>query len=146
MDEIEKFFVVNAPCSERRRIVFDAFKIWVTLVRSLAPSAILWVDGGFATYKNVPPNDIDVAALIKPSEMNGWDESQQRVFESLLTGNHPDGTRFQPMGGLIDGFVAVRGDVGQTAVWHDAWSSIYINGVRQVGESKGYLEVKLTNG
>lgn len=144
--EIEKFFVADAPCAVHRKSVFAAFTIWVDLLRDLSPTAILWINGGFATYKTEPPKDVDVAALISKTEMNSWTEDQQMSFDSLLTTIRPDGSRLQPMGGLVDGFYAVRGDIDQSVVWHDSWSSVYMNGVKSAGESKGYLEVRLTDG
>src|SRR5690348_14256715 len=80
LPEIEKFFVDEAPCSEHRRTVFTAFTTWVDLLRGLSPSAILWINGGFTTYKNEPPKDADVAALIGKNDMNSWTVSQQVRF------------------------------------------------------------------
>lgn len=146
LPEIEQFFVEEAPCSEHRRRVFTAFTTWVELLRGLSPSAILWINGGFATYKNEPPKDVDVAALIGKNDINSWTAGQQVTFETLLTDVRSDGTRLQPMGGLVDGFYAVRGDIDQSVVWHESWSAVYVNGVQSVGESKGYLEVRLADG
>src|SRR5690242_3170916 len=103
LPEIDQYFVVEAPCSEQRRRVFTAFSTWVELLRGLSPNAILWINGGFATYKSDPPKDVDVAALIGKNDMNSWTLDQQVTFETLLTDVRSDGTRLQPMGGLVDG-------------------------------------------
>lgn len=146
LPEIEEFFVDAAPCTAQRRTVFTAFTTWVELLRGLSPTAILWINGGFATYKPEPPKDVDVAALINKNDINQWTGDQQVTFETLLTEVRPGKARIQPMGGLVDGFFAIRGDVDQSVVWHETWSSVYVNGVKIVGESKGYLEVRLADG
>nr|WP_281450882.1 hypothetical protein [Paenarthrobacter nitroguajacolicus] len=87
-----------------------------------------------------------MAALIGKNDMNSWTSDQQVTFETLLTDVRSDGSRIQPMGGLVDGFYAIRGDIDQSVVWHESWSAVYVNGVRSVGESKGYLEVRLADG
>lgn len=144
MADIEDFFVKQAPCAAKRSQIFAAFRIWIDQLKSLSPTAILWIDGGFVTYKDVPPKDVDVAALVSPRELNSWSADQQELFMSLMTDVGP-GTRVQPMAGLVDGFFAVKGDVDQTLVWDKTWSAVYVDGHPVVGESKGYLEVRLAD-
>lgn len=97
------------------------------------------------TYKDAPPKDIDVAAILSGSDLNSMNEDQQRTFETLLTRTGDGGARIQPMAGLVDGFFAQRGDADGILVWHNTWSAVYVAGVEAVGESKGYLEVKLSD-
>lgn len=143
--DIEDFFVKQAPFTERRQVIFRAFLSWIDVLRSLCPNVILWIDGGFVTYKDVPPKDIDVAAILAKSDLNSMDQDQQNTFMTLMTSDGADGARVQPMGGLVDGFFSIRGDVDQTVVWHNTWSAVYVDGAEVVGELKGYLEVRLSD-
>lgn len=138
-------FVKAAPNSEHRERIFAAFELWVASVQSLCPAAILWVNGGFVTYKQEPPKDVDVIALCKPGELNALSDADMARFEALLTVNEPNKPRIQPMGGLVDGFFVPRGDIPGTLYWQNAWGSIYgPDGKPIPNETKGYLEVKLS--
>jgi hypothetical protein len=125
-------------------LIFEGFQTWVNLVLTIVPRVTLWVDGGFVTYKDVPPKDVDVAMIVSPSDLNRLDADQQGVLAMLLTEVETDTTpRRQPMGGLVDGFLARRGVAEEILFWNQTWSDVYVDGKHVVGESKGYLEVKL---
>jgi hypothetical protein len=146
LQEIEQFFVDGAPHRERRRLIYRGFVTWLEILRTLCPNVTLWIDGGFTTHKDVPPKDVDVTAIISVSDLNSMDEDQQNTFDSLMTKvGGPNEHRVQPMGGLVDGFYAVRGQPDGIIFWHNTWSAVYVDGAEVVGELKGYLEVKFSD-
>lgn len=143
MAEIHDLFVLQAPFTKERQLIFDAFEVWVARMSSMIPTFRLWVDGGFVTHRKwAAPDDIDVMILLKASDLNSLSPNDQIIFESLLTQELGTGVRRQPMGGLVDGFHTVRGNVAQTVYWDTFWSQVHDQNRKELtGVSKGYLEV-----
>lgn len=142
LDEIEECFVVAAPFTDRRRVVFDAFRLWHGIVTSVLPDARFWVDGGFVTHKPwAAPSDVDVTVMLRPDDLNNLTDDEQQRLAPMFTAPGPP--RYQPMSGLVDAFVCRRGDVDNTLYWREHWSTVLDeNRVTVTGTHKGFLEVK----
>lgn len=151
LEEVHQVFVVEAPHSKRRQLIFDAFIIYSALLWDYFPSAVLWLNGGFVTYKDAPPHDLDVAFLVEQAEL-------RRVFGndpgalSLLTHQGVSAAqpkfenlrRLQPFGGLIDSFMVPADVEAAVGTWRDRWSMAPTpagDGYRE-DLLKGYLEVR----
>lgn len=142
LDEIEERFVFSAPFADRRRIVFDAFRLWHGIVTSIVPDSRFWVDGGFVTHKPwAAPSDVDVTVMLRPDNLNNLTAEQQQRLDPMFTKH--GATRQQPMSGLVDAFVCRRGDVDKTLYWREHWSTVLDeNRVKLDGTRKGFVEVK----
>lgn len=145
LPELHLRFVVEAPQRARRQLIFDALAVYAELTWALLPGARLWVDGGFVTHKQEPPNDVDVAIVLDPTVALPV-ETTEEVVLPLLTMQGvtyvkpaPGGyvERLQPFGGLIDGFLAL--DELDRQFWAGWWS-------RHEGseDRKGFVEVVAT--
>lgn len=142
LKEIQQRFVVEAPHSQHRSAIFHALMAWAVQVWNLLPTARLWVDGGFITHKEEPPKDVDVALLVRRSELAALGDSEWAILDGLLT-DGSSGVRVQPMGGLVDGFMIERGEPAAVAYWDHAWSGVYDeDGARIEDIAKGYVVVK----
>ncbi|OYX56408.1 MAG: hypothetical protein B7Y93_03890 [Micrococcales bacterium 32-70-13] len=142
LDEIEQRFVVAAPFADRRRIVFDAFRLWHGVVSTIVPAARFWVDGGFITHKPwAAPSDVDVTVMLRPDDLNNLSDDEQQRLDPMFTRIGPP--RQQPMSGLVDAFVCLRGDVDRTLYWREHWSTVIDGNRAQLsGTQKGFVEVK----
>ena len=146
IDEIEMYFVVDAPFSERRALVFQALKTWLALVEQLLPGARLWVDGGFVTHKPWNgPSDVDVMILCQADDVNRLSATQQIDLENLLTQPAgPGRARSQPMGGLVDAYLTFRGPSGNADYWMRQWSQVKGRDGSEIRSlTKGFLEVMM---
>lgn len=150
--EIEQQFVVQAPNSVERADIFAALCVWATRVRATFGSGRIWIDGGFVTHKAPPPHDVDVVFIPDdPDRVN--DELLLAQGYELLTLQqlfflHPGtgGTleRLQPVGGLVDAFIADPRRADALQYWHALWSAVkLIDGSISQDQTKGYLEVIL---
>lgn len=143
LDEIEERFVVAAPFSDQRRIVFDAFKVWYAIVSPHLTGARFWIDGGFVTHKPwAAPSDVDVTVMAKTSDVNALPvEVQDRIF-GLLTERTATG-KVQPMSGMVDAFLFARGDVDTTVGWINDWKTVLDENRDPIPNMvKGFLEVR----
>lgn len=142
LDAIENAFVEGAPYPKQRRIVFDTFRVWFEIVSDILPDARFWINGGFVTHKDwAPPDDVDVVILAKQHDLNSLDSEQQELLASLMTVTEP--VRIQPMSGMVDAFICVRGDIDWTLIWRETWSTLTDRDKEPVqGIQKGFLEVK----
>lgn len=132
-------FVDQAPFREKRERIFAALELYAENVWSLLPTAKLWLDGGFVTHKSWEPKDVDVVILARPSEAGLLEEDQLLPF---LTLPGPGGTKIQPMGGLVDGFLVLRGNANEIPYWQDFWATVVDQDKNVVeGARKGYVEV-----
>ncbi len=146
--EIEAYFVTTAPYDQRRVIVFQALRTWLALVDQLLPNSRYWINGGFVTHKPwAAPSDVDVMILCKENVLNALSIEEQAQLDRLLTvPASPGRPRIQPMSGLVDGFLTVRGYVGSgdAAFWMKQWSRVKgADGSAITSLSKGFLEVVL---
>ena len=144
LDEIEAYFVAAAPFSEERAIVFAAFRTWFTLIGQLIPSARFWIDGGFVTHKPwAAPSDVDVMILCQAEVVDSLTTTEQDRLDQLLTiPASPGRPRFQPMGGLVDAFIAYRSSPDDAPYWNAQWSRVKgADGSEVLALSKGFLEV-----
>lgn len=142
LDEVEDRFVRAAPFSDRRKLVFDAFRVWYGVVSGMLPNARFWVNGGFVTHKEwSAPKDVDVVVLVKQDDLNSLSAEQSETLDSMITAIEP--VRVQPMSGMVDAFVFVRGNVGETVFWRDWWSALSDENKKPIpGAQKGFLEVR----
>jgi len=142
LDEIEERFVLAAPFTDRRRLIYDAFRLWHEIVSGIVPDARLWVDGGFVTHKHwAPPSDVDVTVMLRPDDLNNLTHEDQQRLDLMFT--KPGPPRQQPMSGLVDAFVCLRGDVDRTLYWREHWSTVLDeNRARITGTQKGFVEVR----
>ncbi|MFJ8697548.1 DUF6932 family protein [Streptomyces roseolilacinus] len=151
LEEIHDVFVVQAPHTTHRQRLYSALELYVALVRDLLPRATLWVDGGFCTHKAAPPADIDLVLfasrrLVQHFDQERWTRMNQLITLQNLTAMAPHTVerRIQPMGGLIDAFLAEEGNADDVALWDYNWSLVKdADGKIVDGERKGYLEVEL---
>lgn len=149
LEEVRDVFVERAPNRERRRLVFRAFELYSELVWDALPAAKLWLNGGFVTYKDAPPHDLDVLILASAADIN----QIQQLFPELpsvltlqgVTSASPQlfVPRLQSFGGLIDSFIGIEDDPVVLDTWSRQWSTAptpegdgYRDDIR-----KGYLEV-----
>ncbi|MCI3932098.1 DUF6932 family protein [Streptomyces sp. AN091965] len=145
--EIEDFFVERAPHADHRRRIFRAFQLYSELIGEIVASGTFWVNGGFCTYKEEPPEDIDLAVLVDPTlPLTGKDHEKLASLITLkgVQAMEPQvlAARLQPMGGLIDSFLIVAGVVAQEEYWDETWSKVKgPDGQLIPGAVKGYLEV-----
>lgn len=142
LDEIEERFVITAPFSDRRRTVFDAFRLWHEIITGIVPDARFWVDGGFVTHKPwAAPSDVDVTVMLRPDDLNNLTDDEQQRLAPMFTAPGPP--RQQPMSGLVDAFICLRGDVDKTLYWREHWSTVLDQNREKVpGTQKGFVEVR----
>ncbi|MEX3755542.1 hypothetical protein ABFW00_06835 [Mycobacteroides abscessus] len=138
LDEIYETFVVNAPFRPRRELIFRALTLYIDLVSVQFSACRYWINGGFVTHKTwAEPEDADVVVVVPQAEHV---KVTQPEFLPLLTLPSNAG-KVHPMGGLIDGFVAID-DPAALTTWDQTWSSVRDEQHNVVpGVSKGYLEV-----
>ncbi|MGW6275512.1 DUF6932 family protein [Streptomyces sp. NPDC055060] len=104
------------------------------------------MDGGFCTYKQDPPDDLDLVVLIDPALPLTDKDHEKLVSLFTLQGVQSGGPalrvdRVQPMGGLIDSFAIVAGAAAQEEYWDGTWSKVKgLDGQPIPGAVKGYLE------
>lgn len=142
LEEIDERFVAAAPFIDRRRVVFDAFQLWHGIVSGIVPGARFWVDGGFITHKPwAAPSDVDVTVMLRPDELNNLPDDEQQHLDQMFT--KPGPPRQQPMSGLVDAFLCLRGDVDRTLYWREHWSTVLgENRTKLSGTQKGFVEVR----
>ena len=143
LDEIEQVFVHDAPFAAERAQVFQAFHVWFSLMDGMLPGARYWVDGGFVTHKDwAAPSDVDVMMLCTSEQLNALNDQEQERFAQLLTVAAPGTPRVQPMGGLVDAYYVVRGNVDHVIYWQNLWSKVRDrNGNEVLNSIKGFVEV-----
>ena len=143
MSEVEQLFVTRAPFTSERKLIFDALSVWLRAVGALFPGSKCWINGGFATHKPwAAPADADVVVFVTDAQIDALTEQQQAQLDSLLTQHPPGGARIQPMGGLVDGFLSVRNEPGNTIYWLQQWARVRgADGGEVHDVHKGFLEV-----
>nr|WP_143173358.1 hypothetical protein [Nocardiopsis flavescens] len=149
VEEIYETFVENAPHRQAREVIFDAFKLHFSLIRKILASGTLWIDGGFCTHKAEEPKDIDIFIVVDPSVASRVTPEQEDQLMQLLTlqqvfSGAPRTAldRVQPMGGLVDCFLALSTDADALKEFDQLWSSVKgADGETVPGVTKGYLEV-----
>lgn len=141
LNDVQASFVGAGPYGPERARIWQAFVIWEAMVRALLPTSILWINGGFVTHKTwAAPSDIDVFILARQTEVN---TAGAAALLPLLTTMDPTGGRVQPMSGLVDGHLGLRGDANVINSYHATWRSVTDENKDEVlGLFKGYAEVK----
>lgn len=150
LDEVHEQFVAQAPHSSARSRIFEALKLWIDVAEDTFGPGRLWINGGFVTHKPVPPKDVDVAfiplvplavdAAIKTGAAFPLLTVQDMLFSHPEPGGHL--YRLQPVGGLVDAFLADARVPADAEIWFDIWSSVKnLDGEMIVGARKGILEV-----
>jgi hypothetical protein len=140
LDEVYETFVKRAPFRPRRELIFRALTLYIDLVSPQFTTCRYWINGGFVTHKQwAEPEDADVVVVVPPAEHK---KVTQPEFMPLLTLGSNAGGKVHPMGGLIDGFVAMDHPAA-LSTWELTWSSVRDEQHNVVpGVSKGFLEVK----
>jgi hypothetical protein len=150
LDELESRFVDRAPGEARRRLIWDAFNVWLRLARDTLPGARLWVSGSFVTDK-IEPSDIDVVLVIRPEHEPVLGPMLDPRVRVLLThlgvqAAQPAGVveKLQPIGGLLDGFICPEHLQQNVDYWQRVWSTEFdkVTGA-PTDVRMGYLEVRL---
>ncbi|WP_156753061.1 hypothetical protein [Mycobacterium sp. 1245801.1] len=138
LDEIYETFVVNAPFRPRRELIFRALTLYIDLVSAQFSACRYWINGGFVTHKPwAEPEDADVVVVVPPGEHSKVRQPELLPLLTLASG----GAKVHPMGGLIDGFIAMDHPAA-LLTWELTWSSVRDEQHNVVpGVSKGYLEV-----
>ena len=150
LDEVHAHFVTQAPHSVERGRIFHALELWIARAEDALGPGRLWINGGFVTHKRVPPKDVDVAfipsapvavdAAIKTGSAFQLLTVQDLLFSHPGPGGHLQ--RLQPVGGLVDAFLADARISTDAEIWFDLWSSVKgLNGEIIAGARKGFLEV-----
>lgn len=141
LDEIHEHFVIQAPDRERRERLFLALQLYCLEIWDSFPSASIWVNGSFSTYKAWgPPNDVDIAVGVSVQDIQALQQNGSVDFiaklESLQTRSvemNGQNIRVQPGFGLIDGFVYPQGldpeptefgEITQEQYWYFQWSRV----------------------
>ncbi len=148
LEDIELIFVKRAPHADHRDLLFRTLTVYLDMVQQLLPRGSAWVDGGFCTYKDAAPHDVDITLLVPRSRAEDMAFIEQFLPLLTLKDVHAEepvsfmSPRMQPMGGKIDAFLCVAGDPAQEQYWDTVWSSVKgSDGEIVDGETKGYLEV-----
>ena len=140
LEQVYDMFVAEAPFRETRERIWAAFDVYQAEVFRMLPSARLWLDGGFVTYKTwAAPKDIDVCIVAPFDEV----KAAETELPPLLTDITTDPRR-QPMGGLVDGFVTVPRPHpdSNTQYWAQEWSRVRDwSGNEDGSRRKGFVEV-----
>lgn len=139
LNEVYETFVEQAPFRPRRELIFRALTLYIDLVSPQFTACRYWINGGFVTHKPwAEPEDADVVVVVPPGEHT---KVTQPDFMPLLTLGSNAGDKVHPMGGLIDGFVAIDHPAA-LAPWNIMWSSVRDEHHNVVtGVNKGFLEV-----
>jgi hypothetical protein len=149
LTELHERFVVESPDHrDSRARIFTALELHLELLVEVGGPAKVWIDGGFVTYKPAAPNDVDLVYLCRDAAHMGAMLRADRILELLTLQDivfalpFAAGTkRLQPVGGLVDAFLAVPSD--QT-YWATQWSMMKgPDGKRVPGTRKGFVEVSL---
>lgn len=146
--EIVNRFVVGAPHEARRKLLMSALNTYMQIVRSVLPGVRFWIDGSFVSHQDDPPNDVDVLLVVDPAIVG---DPSDYVLVPLLTMFNfvanlgefrvVESLQVQPIGGLIDGFIATVGDPSMER-WRRRWSEVRDQDGEVVpGALKGFLEV-----
>ena len=152
LDEVHEQFVTNAPHRAVRERIFEALRLWIDLAEDVFGPGRLWINGGFVTHKPHPPKDVDIAflphvplavdAAIKTGAAFQLLTVQDLLFSRPAPGGHLQ--RMQPVGGLVDAFLADVRVPTDAEIWFDIWSSVKdLDGEMIVGARKGFLEVSV---
>jgi hypothetical protein len=149
LEELHERFVVESPShQEERALIFRALLLHLELLVAVGGPGAVWVDGGFITYKDVAPHDIDLVYLCRDESHMGMMLRSPEIY-SLLTiadviMDFPVAgglRRLQPVGGLVDAFLTLP--EGQM-YWAAQWAKIKgPDGNRVPGTRKGFVEVSL---
>lgn len=147
--DLHQRFVVESPNhNEIRRRVFTALELHLRLLSDIGGPAKVWVNGGFITYKAAPPHDVDLVYLCRDEGHMGQMLRSEGIFNLLTLQNVVIGSpvagglpRVQPVGGLVDAFLAVPASY---LYWAGLWSRLKGPDGRPVpGTRKGFVEVSL---
>jgi hypothetical protein len=83
--DINALFVQPFPNSRTRKNIFQQFKLFRELIRSIISSKI-WVNGSFVeSVEN--PNDVDVVVLVNAEAYNNLSDLEQLVFRDIFIKN-----------------------------------------------------------
>jgi hypothetical protein len=114
--DLHQRFVVESPNhNELRQRVFTALELHLSLLSDIGGPAKVWVNGGFITFKAAPPHDVDLVYLCRDESHMGHMLRSDGIYELLTLQNVIVGSpaagglaKVQPVGGLVDAFLAVR--------------------------------------
>jgi hypothetical protein len=154
LDEVAVRFVDDAPdhTRQRRRLILDAMRIHITLVRALfyRHEITIWLGGGFCTHKEDSPGDGDFACLVPAQAL---EEVHGDAALPLWTLGSVTGTlghselvvqtdKLHCMGGLTDALVVNRDNPYAVERQRRWWSRIIgPDGEIIDGATKGFVEV-----
>lgn len=153
LEELHALFVVAAPFSAERELLFEALTLYAKLIWAIFPDALLRINGGFVTHKTwAAPADVDIAVVcptLTPQQV------ESAITAPLFTILNGQGDVFggrvglpkvHVMGGLVDAF-PVPGNLQHVRDYFDNhWSSVTDQAKNVIaGLRKGYVEVSNPN-
>lgn len=150
LSEIHATFVVAAPFSAERELIFRAMSVYLDILapRFAAPRILL--NGGFTTHKTwAAPQDADLAIGLSTPDFKTAYHPNNHPLLTLGDGgvNRPQNMqllKLQPMGGLVDSYFFPSKLANHVRYWEDHWGKVKDqNGVEMVGARKGFVEVTL---
>lgn len=148
LDEVYETFVVAAPFSDERALIFRALTVYLEILQSRFTNPRVLLNGGFTTHKNwAAPKDVDLAIGLSNADFKSAYHPDNHSLITIWDGavSNPQPLRIekiQPMGGLVDGYFFPTKMANVARYWEDQWSKIkdeHGNGI--LGARKGFVEV-----
>lgn len=160
LDEIEEHFVDAAPeeARFRRGLIMRALRLFCDITTKIAENQNVTLDilinGGFTTWKEAPPRDVDVAVFIPPASFAHFTKEPLLPLWTLSDASATLGgdgglkvasADLIPGFGLTDCYVAPDLPAARQR-WHNNWSAVRHPETREIveGAKKGYVEVVMT--
>lgn len=151
LTQLETELVYNAPFPDERKRLFAHLSLYLEVVWSIWPQAVIWIDGSFVSLmEDRAPNDVDLVIVVRDGNA---EERRQAASRGLLTMSDvrfsvngielPSRSKLQPYGGMIDAYylnAAVQADVEQR--WEDWTTPRTEDGQPDFSRQKGFLEVR----
>lgn len=148
LDEVFQHFVLDAPQNThfRRGQIFETLNIHIQLAQEICEGEPLtvWIDGGFVTHKPENPEDADIVYFTSPGGLErllstrGTPLWSMDTFRAHRAGDNVRSEKLQPMGGLIDSYVAV-----DTVINRETWKRRWSDSKGVESGVKGFLEVRV---
>lgn len=150
LDDVRERFVDDAPETTRthRDRIFRALTVHVELASQIVPDEplTLWINGGFTTHKEATPEDVDIIYFTSPTGVELLSHKSSAPLWTLNTVNavHEQERLFieklQPMGNLIDSYVAV-----DTPIMRQTWLRRWESSRGLDSKNKGIVEVTIND-
>src|SRR5262245_24712839 len=88
LPELQERFVSESPSHKpARQRIFRALEVHLELLFEVGGPAKVWIDGGFVTYKNDAPKDVDLVYLCRDQAHMGAMLRSDRLVTLLTLGD-----------------------------------------------------------